>query len=166
MRFGKKSIIVSAAVMAIGTATFASAKVPETAPAGAGTDKPAPVTAGIDMSSLNLPDGFIPFDETHVPDGKNAPANGELKPIEFDSEGKMLNGQKPTDEQQPGMKDGQRPELPEGVEAPKEGELPEKPADDSQKPEMKEGRAPEKPADDKQPQNNGRTPEDGGQPPR
>ena len=58
----------------------------------------------MDMSSLELPEGFKPFDEEHVPDGKNAPEKGELKPIEFDENGNMIYGQKPE-----GMPEGDRP---------------------------------------------------------
>ena len=125
MRFGKKTVIVSAAVMAIGTATFVSAKAPNIVPGGtaqnpqttASTDSTKAQNslsiAGIDMSSLTLPEGFVPFDEAHVPDGKNVPENGELKAIEFDENGKMLNGQKPAE--------GEKPELPEGAETAKDG---------------------------------------------
>ena len=79
----------------------------------------------IDMSGLDLPEGFIPFDEAHVPDGHNAPANGELKPIEFDEEGNMIFGQRP-EEGMPPMMNGERPELPDG-EMPEfqGGEMPE-----------------------------------------
>ena len=49
----------------------------------------------MDMSSLTLPEGFKPFDEAHKPDGTMAPANGEIKPIEFDADGNMTYGQPP-----------------------------------------------------------------------
>ena len=125
MRFGKKTVIVSAAVMAIGTATFVSAKAPNIVPGGTAQNQQTTAStdstkeqnnlsfAGIDMSKLTLPEGFVPFDEAHVPDGKNAPANGELKPIEFDENGEMLNGQKPAE--------GEKPAQTEGAEAAKEG---------------------------------------------
>lgn len=125
MRFGKKTVIVSAAVMAIGTATFVSAKAPNIVPGGTAQNQQTTAStdstkdqnnlsfAGIDMSKLTLPEGFVPFDEAHVPDGKNAPANGELKAIEFDENGKMLNGQKPAE--------GEKPAQTEGAEAAKEG---------------------------------------------
>ena len=83
-------MIVSAAVMAIGTATFVSAKAPNIVPGGTAQNQQTTAStdstkdqnnlsfAGIDMSKLTLPEGFVPFDEAHVPDGKNAPANGEL----------------------------------------------------------------------------------------
>ena len=71
-----------------------------------------------DMSGLELPEDFVPFDEAHVPDGLNAPANGELKPIEFDAEGNMTFGQRP---EMFGEMNGERPELPPMMN----GELPE-----------------------------------------
>ena len=96
----------------------------------------------IDMSSLDLPEDFVPFDEAHVPDGKNAPANGELRPIEFDEEGNMLFGQRP--EGMPPMMDGERPELPEGeMPAFGEGERPELP--EGEMPAFGEGERPELP---------------------
>ena len=49
----------------------------------------------MDMSGLTLPEGFKPFDEEHKPDGTMAPANGEIKPIEFDADGNMIYGQPP-----------------------------------------------------------------------
>ena len=105
-----------------------------------GMDRPE----DIDMSSLELPEDFVPFDEAHVPDGKNAPEKGELKPIEFDEDGNMLFGQKPED--MPPMMNGERPELPEG-EMPAYG--------DSQMPVL--------PADGQDPQMNGQGPRMGGQ---
>ena len=94
----------------------------------------------IDMSGLELPEGFVPFDEEHVPDGLNAPKNGELKPIEFDEEGNMIFGQKP--EGMPGEMDGRFPGRP-----PMEGERPElpdgeMPAFDGERPELPEGEMP------------------------
>ena len=93
----------------------------------------------IDMSGLDLPEDFVPFDEAHVPDGIHIPENGELKPIEFDDEGNMIYGQKPDGEfpgrpgEFPGMRDGERPELPEG-EMPAFG--------DGERPELPEGEMP------------------------
>ena len=87
--------------------------------------------AEIDMSSLELPEGFVPFDENHVPDGQNAPEKGELKPIAFDADGNMIYGQKP--EGMPPMMFGERPELPEG----------EMPAFDGEHPELPEGEMPD-----------------------
>ncbi len=81
----------------------------------------------LDMSNLELPDDFVPFDEAHVPDGKNAPINGELKPVEFDEYGNMTYGQRPE------FEEGELPELPDG-------ELPELP--DGELPELPEGGAP------------------------
>ena len=74
----------------------------------------------IDMSALELPEGFVPFDEAHVPDGIHAPENGELKPIEFDEDGNMIYGQRPpmfdeTEGQRPEFADGDRPEFAEGA---------------------------------------------------
>ena len=72
----------------------------------------------MDMSSLELPEGFKPFDEEHVPDGKNAPEKGELKPIEFDENGNMTYGQKPE-----GMPEGNRPgQMPQGSNASETGQ--------------------------------------------
>lgn len=104
----------------------------------------------IDMSGLELPEDFVPFDEAHVPDGQNAPANGELKPIEFDTEGNMIFGQRP---EMFGEMNGERPELPEG-EMPEfqNGELPELP--EGEMPEFTEGERPELP-----PMMNGEMPE-------
>ncbi len=95
----------------------------------------------MDLSELELPEGFVPFDEEHVPDGQNAPANGELKPIEFDEDGNMIFGQKPDGEMPElpeGAEAGERPELPEGAE---EGERPELPegAEEGERPELPEG---------------------------
>ena len=82
----------------------------------------------IDMSGLDLPEDFVPFDEAHVPDGINVPVNGELKPIEFDEEGNMLFGQRP-EEGMPPMMNGERPELPEFADGERpelpEGEMPQ-----------------------------------------
>ncbi len=127
----------------------------------------------IDMSGLELPEGFIPFDEEHVPDGIHAPENGELKPIEFDEDGNMIYGQRPpmfdeAEGQRPefaegdrpefaegarpafpgrGMQEmnGERPELPEGeMPAFEEGERPELP--EGEMPVFEEGERPELPA--------------------
>ncbi len=65
----------------------------------------------IDMSGLDLPEDFVPFDEAHVPDGLNIPENGELKPIEFDEDGNMTYGLRPPMSEE---FNGERPELPEG----------------------------------------------------
>ena len=114
----------------------------------------------IDMSSLDLPEDFVPFDEAHVPDGKNAPANGELRPIEFDEEGNMLFGQRP--EGMPPMMDGERPELPEGeMPAFGEGERPELP--EGEMPAFGEGELPELPGGGQGPQMNGTAPQMDGQ---
>lgn len=72
------------------------------------------------MSALELPEGFVPFDEAHVPDGIHAPENGELKPIEFDEDGNMIYGQRPpvfdeTEGQRPEFAEGDRPEFTEGA---------------------------------------------------
>lgn len=87
-----------------------------------------------DMSGLELPEDFVPFDEAHVPDGLNAPANGELKPIEFDAEGNMTFGQRP---EMFGEMNGERPELPPMMN----GELPE--FQNGEMPELPEGETPE-----------------------
>ena len=103
-----------------------------------------------DMSGLELPEDFVPFDEAHVPDGQNAPANGELKPIEFDTEGNMIFGQRP---EMFGEMNGERPELPEGeMPESQNGELPELP--EGEMPEFTEGERPELP-----PMINGEMPE-------
>ena len=68
----------------------------------------------IDMSGLDLPEDFVPFDEAHVPDGINVPVNGELKPIEFDEEGNMLFGQRP-EEGMPPMMNGEMPQMNGGM---------------------------------------------------
>ena len=119
----------------------------------------------IDMSGLELPEDFVPFDEAHVPDGQNAPANGELKPIEFDTEGNMIFGQCP---EMFGEMNGERPELPEG-EMPEftEGERPElPPMMNGEMPEFQNGELPELPEGEMPEFQNGELPElpqDGGQ---
>ena len=116
----------------------------------------------IDMSGLDLPEGFIPFDEAHVPDGHNAPANGELKPIEFDEEGNMIFGQRP-EEGMPPMMNGERPELPNG-ERPElpNGEMPE--FAEGERPELPDGEMPQFPQNGFE-QNGGQPGElNGGQP--
>ena len=115
----------------------------------------------IDMSALELPEGFVPFDEALVPDGIHAPENGELKPIEFDEDGNMIYGQRPpmfdeTEGQRPEFADGDRPEFAEGARPAFPGrgtqemndvrpELPEgeKPAfEEGERPELPEGEMP------------------------
>ena len=121
-----------------------------------GMDRPE----DIDMSSLELPEDFVPFDEAHVPDGKNAPEKGELKPIEFDEDGNMLFGQKPED--MPPMMNGERPELPEGeMPAFGDGGRPELP--EGEMPAYGDSQMPVLPADGQDPQMNGQGPRMGGQ---
>ena len=130
----------------------------------------------IDMSGLDLPEDFVPFDEAHVPDGINIPKNGELKPIEFDEEGNMTYGQRPPmfgelEGERPEFTEGERPELPEGEmpqmngerpelsegEMPQmNGEMPEFPG--GEMPEFTEGERPEIP-EGELPQMNGEMPE-------
>ena len=111
----------------------------------------------IDMSGLDLPEDFIPFDEAHVPDGINIPVNGELKPIEFDEEGNMIYGQRPpmfgeTEGERPEFREGERPEFREG-ERPEfiEGERPE--FRKWEIPEFEEGERPELPEGENPPMN-------------
>ena len=115
----------------------------------------------IDMSALELPEGFVPFDEAHVPDGIHAPENRELKPIEFDEDGNMIYGQRPpmfdeTEGQRPEFADGDRPEFAEGARPafpgrgtqemngerpePPEGEMPS--FEKGERPELPEGEMP------------------------
>ena len=110
-----------------------------------------------DMSGLELPEDFVPFDEAHVPDGLNAPANGELKPIEFDAEGNMTFGQRP---EMFGEMNGERPELPPMMN----GELPE--FQNGEMLEFQNGEMPELPEGETPEFQNGELPElpqDGGQ---
>jgi len=143
MRYTKVAMAGLAAVLTLNGAAAVFAEDE----AVSNTQKPAYMEQknDIDMSSLDLPEGFVPFDEAHVPDGKNAPANGELSPIEFDEEGNMLFGQRP--EGMPPMMDGERPELPEGEMPAFDGERPElpegeMPAFDGERPELPEGGMP------------------------
>ena len=119
-------------------------------------EKPEGELPEIDMSALELPEDFVPFDENHVPDGKNAPANGELRPVEFDADGNMTFGQKP--EGMPPMQNGEMPpmmngELPEGEQPAFDGEMPELP--EGEMPPMMNGELPE----GEQPVFNGEMPE-------
>ena len=111
----------------------------------------------IDMSALELPEGFVPFDEVHVPDGIHAPENGELKPIEFDEDGNMIYRQRPPmfDEMEgqrpefaegdrPGFTEGARPAFPGGGTQEMNGVRPELP--DVEMPVFEEGDRPELPA--------------------
>lgn len=75
----------------------------------------------MDMSSLTLPEGFKPFDEAHKPDGTMAPANGEIKPIEFDANGNMTYGQPPQmgqNGQAPSFNGQQPPQMGQNGQAP------------------------------------------------
>lgn len=111
----------------------------------------------IDMSGLDLPEDFVPFDEAHVPDGIHAPKNGELRPIEFDEEGNMIFGQRPPMfGEKPGFAEGERPERPdfqngERPERPnlQNGELPEWPdfqnGELPELPDFQNGELPERP---------------------
>ena len=75
----------------------------------------------MDMSGLTLPEGFKPFDEEHKPDGTMAPANGEIKPIEFDADGNMTYGQPPQmgeNGQAPSFNGQQPPQMPGNGQAP------------------------------------------------
>ena len=75
----------------------------------------------MDMSGLTLPEGFKPFDEEHKPDGTMAPANGEIKPIEFDADGNMIYGQPPQmgeNGQAPSFNGQQPPQMPGNGQAP------------------------------------------------
>ncbi|MCR4750674.1 MAG: hypothetical protein K5852_00090 [Eubacterium sp.] len=102
----------------------------------------------IDMSALELPEGFVPFDEAHVPDGIHAPENGELKPIEFDEDGNMIYGQRPpmfdeTEGQRPEFAEGARPAFPGRGTQEMNGERPEPP--EGEMPAFEEGERPELP---------------------
>ena len=120
----------------------------------------------IDMSGLELPEDFVPFDEAHVPDGLHAPANGELKPIEFDAEGNMTFGQRPEmfgemNGERPKLQEGELPELAEG-ERPEfaEGERPElPPVMNGEMPEFRNGELPELPEGEMPVFQNGELPE-------
>lgn len=138
----------------------------------------------IDMSGLDLPEDFVPFDEAHVPDGLHAPENGEIKPVEFDEEGNMIYGQRPDgkmppmngerperpDGERPELSDGERPELPDG-ELPElpdgelsDSELPKRPGGrrppmNGERPELPDGEMPELPDGEMPELPDGETPE-------
>lgn len=109
----------------------------------------------IDMSGLDLPEDFVPFDENHVPDGLHAPKNGEIRPIEFDEEGNMIfgqrpdgemppmNGERPMNGEMPELPEGEMPEFPDGEMPPMNGERPELP--NGEMPELPDGELPELP---------------------
>ena len=160
----------------------------------------AAVKDTIDNIKLSLPEGFKPFDEEHVPDGTNAPENGEphalteeeiekIKNGELPQE--MPNGEAPADMQNgelPEIKEGEAPQMnsenlpedfkafdedhvPDGTNAPENGELPELPSGETtegEKPELPSGELPELPQQNDQnaPQMNSQAPQMNGQAPQ
>ncbi len=172
MKKAKKYIamMTAAAVTAMSAMSFMADETTENTEAST----QAAMDNQIDMSALTLPEGFKPFDEEHVPDGTNAPENGELKPVTFDENGTMTYGQKPegAPESMPGEMNANGSSVgkpadfkPFDEEHVPDGTYGEVSEEELKKPEQTEGERPELPEGEEgqAPQNNGgQAPQDNG----